>query len=271
MEQLEGLGKIDRERLAALMRGTKGTISVGEASDILHVSRTVAAKMLSRWTKKGWLSRVRRGLYVPVPLESRTPDVPLEDPWVIADRLFSPCYIGGWSVAEHWDLTEQIFRTVLVMTTQKPRDRRPRMRGTSFLLSTILDENLFGLKTVWRGQIKVHVSDPTRTILDLLHNPLWGGGIRSVTDMFTAYLQSENKNLSLLRDYATRLGNGAVFKRLGFLLERCAPNEQELIDACRNQLTSGNAQLDPSLRADKLVTRWKLWIPTNWGKESLVD
>jgi len=267
MEQLEGLGKIDRERLAALMRGTKGTISVGEASSILGVSPSEGAKMLARWRKKGWLSRVRRGLYIPVPLESRTADVPLEDPWVIAVRLFNPCYIGGWSAAEHWDLTEQIFRTVLVMTTQKPRDRRPTIRGTGFLLSTILNGNLFGLKTVWRGQIKIQVSDPTRTILDLLHNPQWGGGIRSVTDMFTAYLQSENKNLSLLCDYAKRLGNGAVFKRLGFLLERYSPNEQELIDACRMQLTAGSAQLDPSLKADKLVTRWKLWVPNNWRKE----
>ena len=154
MGQLEGLGKIDRERLATLMRGTKGTISVGEASTILRVSPSDSAKMLARWTKKGWLSRVRRGLYVPVPLESRTPDVPLEDPWVIAVRLFSPCYIGGWSAAEHWDLTEQIFRTIIVMTTQKPRDRRPTIRGTSFLLSTVLDKSLFGFKTVWRGKSK---------------------------------------------------------------------------------------------------------------------
>ena len=43
------------------------------------------------------MSRVRRGLYVSVPLESRTADVPLEDPWLIAERLFAPCYIGGWA------------------------------------------------------------------------------------------------------------------------------------------------------------------------------
>lgn len=271
MEQLEGLGKIDRGRLAVVMRGTKGTISVADASALLRVVPTDAAKMLARWAKKGWLSRVRRGLYVPVPLESRTTDVPLEDPWVIADRLFNPCYIGGWSAAEYWDFTEQIFRTVIVMTTQKPRNRRLTIKGTSFLLCTIRDANLFGLKAVWRGQIKVQVSDPTRTILDLLHNPQWGGGIRSVVDMFTVYLQSEQKDLTLLVDYGKRLGNGAVFKRLGFLLERYAPEEQELIGVCRTQLTAGNARLDTSLSADRLVTRWKLWVPKNWRKESHVD
>src|SRR4030043_1528976 len=119
MQTISGLGKIERERLAALIRGTKGTVSVPEAAGILKVSSSEASKMLSKWASKGWVSRVRQGLYVPVSIESRTTDVPLEDPWVIADRLYSPCYIGGWSAAEDWGLTEEIFRPGVVMRTQK--------------------------------------------------------------------------------------------------------------------------------------------------------
>ncbi|MCK4768551.1 MAG: type IV toxin-antitoxin system AbiEi family antitoxin domain-containing protein, partial [Desulfobacula sp.] len=92
MEILTGIGTTDRERMAAIIRNTKGTVSVGDAAKILNVASTDAAKMLSRWSKKGWMSRIRRGLYVSVPLESRTADVPLEDPWLIAERLFAPCY-----------------------------------------------------------------------------------------------------------------------------------------------------------------------------------
>ena len=80
------------------------------------------------------------------------------------------------------------------------------------------------------------------------------------------YLRSENKNTKLLAEYAGRLGNGAVFKRLGFLLERLAPSEQEAITACSSNLTKGNAKLDPRLGADKLVTRWRRWTPANWKK-----
>ena len=69
MGRIEGLGRIDRKRLSAVIRETSGTVSVSDATDILKVSRTDAAKMLARWANKGWLSRVRRGLYVPVPLE----------------------------------------------------------------------------------------------------------------------------------------------------------------------------------------------------------
>jgi predicted transcriptional regulator of viral defense system len=267
MEKLSGIGKTDRERLSAIIRETKGTISVKEATDILSVSPTDAAKMLSRWAKKGWLSRVRRGLYVRVALESRTTDISLEDPWIIAERLFSPCYIGGWSAAEYWDLTEQIFSTVVVLTTQKPRDRAPVIKGTSFMLRTISEKALFGTKPVWKGKVKISVSDPTRTILDMLTDPKLGGGIRPTVDMFLSYLKSENKNIQLLIDYAKRLGNGAVLKRLGFLLERYAPGQEAAISECKAQLTKGNTKLDPSLKADRLITRWRLWVPMNWAKE----
>lgn len=268
METISGLGKEDRKRLSELFRETKGTISVKDAAGILNVASPEAAKMLSRWAKKGWLSRVRRGLYIRVPLESRTADIPLEDPWIIADRLFSPCYIGGWTAAEYWGLTEQIFRTVVVLTTQKPRDRAPVIKGTSFMLRTISKKALFGTKQVWKGQVKVSVSDPSRTIIDMLADLKLGGGIRPVVDIFLNYLKSESKDIQLLIDYAKRLSNGAVFKRLGFLLERYAPDQEAAIGECKAQLTKGNVRLDPSLKADRLITRWRLWVPENWAKEN---
>jgi predicted transcriptional regulator of viral defense system len=253
--------------MAAILRATKGTISVDEAAVILSASSSDAAKMLARWTKSGWMTRVRRGLYIPLPLESRTVDVMLEDSWLVAERLFDPCYIGGWSAAEYLDLTEQIFSTVVVMTVQKPRDRRPTIKGTTFWLRTVPEKALFGLKAVWRGQVKVQVSDPARTLVDMLSDPALGGGIRSASDMFSAYLRSGDKDLELMIQYGKMLGNGAVFKRLGFLLEILAPNETTAMDLCRENITTGNSRLDPGLKADKLITRWRLWVPESWGQK----
>jgi predicted transcriptional regulator of viral defense system len=266
MIQLEGIGKLDRERLSTVLRASKGSITVELAADALNATRADAAKMLSRWCKKGWLSRVKRGLYIPVPLESRSADVPLEDPWAIAVQLYSPCYVGGWSAAEYWDLTEQIFRTTIVITERKPRDRNPTFLGSQYKLKTIDKEKVFGLNSVWRGQVKVSVSDPTRTILDMLSDPKLGGGIRSVEDMLKNYLRSDMKDLDLLFEYARRLENGAAIKRLGFLLERNASAEKNIIEKCLSVLTKGNVKLDTSLKSDKLVTRWKIWVPESWKK-----
>ena len=63
-----------------------------------------------------------------------------------------------------------------------------------------------------------------------------------------------------------QLGNGAVFKRLGFLLEKYAENEQGIIGQCKEKLTTGNAKLDPTLKTEKLITRWRLWVPERWAK-----
>lgn len=264
MNKLSGIGKLDRERITALLRATQHTISVAETATILNVSKEHAAKILARLASKGWISRVKRGIYIPVPLESTTKDIPLEDSWAIAEKLYHPCYIGGWSAAEHWGLTEQIFRMLVVLTTQRPRNRKPTIKGTDFLLHTISKQAMFGLKTIWQGKVRVFVSDPTRTILDFLIDPKMGGGIRTTTDMLKEYLKSEHKNLPVLIEYAKRLHNTAVFKRLGFLLEQFAPEETEIIESCKAQVTISKTKLDPQLDANKLITRWRLWIPTHW-------
>jgi|GEM_PF-192546 len=234
-KDLSGIGKSDRQRLGQVVRDAKGSISVSDAAKILNVSSTDAAKLLSR---------VYRGVYVTVPLESRVADMPLENAWGIADKLFSPCYIGGWSAAENWGLTEQIFRKVMVMTTQKPRRSLCVVKGTEFLLRQVSEKAMFGLKPVWQGQVKVSVSDPSRTVVDMFGDPTLGGGIRSVSDRFRNYLKSENRNIELLLKYAKQLGNGAVFKRLGFMLERFAPQESDAIGKCLAELTKGNTTQD---------------------------
>jgi predicted transcriptional regulator of viral defense system len=105
----------------------------------------------------------------------------------------------------------------------------------------------------------------------MLNDPILGGGLRPTTDVFRAYLNSQSKDLQLLLSYADRLGNGAVYKRLGFLLEQLAPNEKSIIETCRSRVSSGNSKLDPSLPAKRLVTKWRLWIPENWTQERKND
>jgi predicted transcriptional regulator of viral defense system len=107
------------------------------------------------------------------------------------------------------------------------------------------------------------VSDPHRTVLDMLARPDVGGGIRHVQTCLSAYLASPEGNLTKLVEYGDRLGVGAVFKRLGFLLEG-AEGAEAALEACRKRLTKGNAKLDPGQSSRRLITRWRLWVPERW-------
>lgn len=263
MIDLAGIERKGRERLISLLRKTGPTITVKEASAVLGLPLLQTAKFMARWANRGWLVRVRRGLYTPVPLQARRPEDVITDPWIVAARVFAPCYIGGWSAAENWGLTEQIFRTVVVMTTQPRGPRKQRIQSTEFWLKKIPEWRLFGIKGLWRDGVQVPVSDPTKTVIDMLDDPAVGGGVRMVEDVLRTYLASEEKDLDHLLDYATRMRNGAVEKRLGYLLECSGLGEKQVISKIRTRLTQGNAKLDPALPAGRLVTRWRLWVPEN--------
>ncbi len=261
MTKPAGLGQKSRSQLGKVLKGNRGVISVSSASDTLRLPREKTSQLLSRWAARGWIVRVKRGLYIPVPLEAESTDIAISEPWLLAQSMFEPCYIGGWTAAEHWDLTEQIFHSIVIITTKKVHQRDVRFKGARFIIKTVGSHGMFGTKPVWLEDHKINVSDPTRTILDLFNDPSLGGGIRSSIDVFSNYIQSKHKDLLLLLQYAEKLGNSAVYKRMGFVLERGFPAEEKTIEICRKNMRTGYSQLDPQTPSKALVTAWNLWVP----------
>jgi predicted transcriptional regulator of viral defense system len=252
-----------RDRLSAVLRTAGQLVTVDDATRALKVDRIVAAKALARWNRQGWLRRVRRGLYAPVPLAASPGDQVLEDAWILVPELFEPGYIGGASAAHHWDLTEQLFRTVFVYTVQPVRQRAQTIHDISFSVRHIPKEFMFGTRPLWRGSTKIQVSDVHRTLVDMLDDPSVGGGARQVSECVAAYFRRNDAALDRLISYADCISNGAVFKRLGFLAEHVgAP--AAVAEACRARLTKGNARLDPGQASPRLVRRWLLWVPASW-------
>jgi predicted transcriptional regulator of viral defense system len=264
---LLGVGKLERSRLAKLLRHTNITISVKEAAQILELERNQAAKLLAKFAKKGWLDRVRQGIYMPVELSAKTSEIIADDPFAVAEKLFSPCYIGGMNAANYWDLTEQIFNTVTVMTQKQVRERKPEIAGNQYILHTIKSKYFFGIKSIWLGGIKVKISDPTKTIIDMLAFPDFCGGIQFVVDVLQNYYRSKHQDIDLLINYLAQADNGSAIKRMGFLAERYFPNEGNLIEYCKKNLTKGYVKLSPSQENTKMIRRWGISVPESWKEK----
>ena len=256
--------KRPKEQLGQLIREVGEVFTVATAAKVLDSSNTETAKTLARWAKQGWLTRIKRGLYAVVPLEASSTDRMLEDAWLLIPDLFDPCYIGGWSAAEYWDLTEQIFRSICIITDQPQTKKFQTLHNIDFVLTKVKPILMFGTKTVWKQHKKIQVSDPHKTILDILYDPQLGGGITHVVDCFNEYNKNKQCNYTKLIEYAVKINNGAVFKRLGFIAERFLGNNHEVTVACKEHLTQGNAYFDPKLKKGKLITRWRLIIPTSF-------
>lgn len=257
-----GKSSSTRTHVSRLIREAGELFTVDDVARILEVSNAAAARALSRWSEQGWFVRIKRGLYAVVPIEAENNDRALEDAWTLVPKLFGKAYIGGWSAAEHWDLTEQIFRDICVFSAQPVGRRKQVFHNVPFMVMHAPIENHFGTMPVWRMETKILVSDPARTVIDMLSNPEVGGGIQHVIDCLRQHCMSADFKQDLLLDYGDRLNNRAVFKRLGYLASQVLGEDHPLVEACASRLSKGNAQLDPSLKGETLITRWRIFVPS---------
>lgn len=258
---LAGLSAPERELLDKITAEEKATLTADDVMAQRGVSRPAANRILSRLEAKGWVWRLKRGVYSPIRLGAGSREPGVEDAWVLAMRLFAPCHISGWSAAEHWDLTEQIFNAVAVVTSAPQRRGEQTYGGVRFRVRTIPDNKLFGARTQWVGSHSVSIADPSRMLVDILDAPEMGGGGRHTVDVVRAYWRSEHADADTLLDHAIRYGRGTVFKRMGYLAERFGAASDAWLSRCQEHVTKGVSELDPAgPKRGTIVSRWNLRV-----------
>lgn len=255
-----GVSGSGRRDLSTLFSRGQRTTTVDEAASLLGLSRPEAARRLAAWASNGWLRRVRRGLYLLVPVDAPDPSTWSEDPWYLADLVWHPCYVTGWTAANHWGLTDQVFRSTVVATNVRVRRIDQELAGNPYLVHHVPPEYLaWGMRSEWRHERRVLVADPARTVAELLGAPSLGGGIRHVMEVLDEYLRDAEP--SALVESLDRFGNGAAFKRLGYLLEQLGLDDPVLVAYLAPRLTAGTSSLDPSLPAvGPRSARWGLRV-----------
>jgi predicted transcriptional regulator of viral defense system len=263
--EYQGLHAERRKNLAKLLSPGKGAITIDAAAQILGWEREKARVFLASLHRSGWLKLIKPGVFVPVPLESDEPDLTEENELVLATYLYGNCYIGGWSAASFWGLTDQIFVKTWVMTSQFVRKKQETKGGHVYLLRHIPETYFFGLHPEWIKQDKVGISDPHKTIIDFA-NFITAFDVQGLIDIFKEYLRSEHKDLKILMEYAALAQNRTIYKRLGFLLELHAPDESVYIQECLQNISKGPSQLSPNTSCDLYLKKWHLKVPQHLVK-----
>jgi predicted transcriptional regulator of viral defense system len=257
-------------RLSGLAIG--GLVTLDVAAEAMKTSHRLASARLARLAKSGWLVRAKPGLYLVRPLDA-APDAAttVEDPWILAHVVFAPSYIGGWSAAEHWGLTEQLFRSTFVVTAAPRRKTEERWLTAEFHVVRVRSERLNGTVLVWRGRDRIAISDRERTLADAFREPGWVGGMRHLAEIFATYRDSPFASPSKLLASMKVIGNGAAYKRMGYLAEALWPAASELVADALSKRSKGIIRLDPAIQEHgHMNKRWGLWInvPTSGSSEA---
>ncbi|HVU54627.1 MAG TPA: type IV toxin-antitoxin system AbiEi family antitoxin domain-containing protein [Puia sp.] len=256
-----GLSHQERLIIDTFVSQDRQILRTEDLLNLLKPSSSNPHLILSRLAKKGWLQRLRSGIYRIVPLGSDSSNPIPEDAWYIASKIFAPCYIGGWSAAEHWDLTEQIYNSTIVFTGKKQRTIRHNIAGLLFETHFISENHIFGIQKIWSNNQPIQISDLHRTLIDIFHNPSIGGGGRALIDIAKAYTKKKEFDPEKLWQYAIQLESGAVFKRLGMVGEKILNMPAAILDEIQLKCKQGIILLDPQgPKTGQINKRWGIRI-----------
>ena len=241
---------------------TKPTFSMEEARHLFP--KDLSPQFLDRLERKGWLRRIKRGRFAMIPLSSGEARTPHLHEFVIAMELVSPAAIAYWSALNHHGMTEQIPRTVFVATNHHVQLSTKEALGVTFKIISVSPEKFFGMVKDWINEQPFSITDKEKTIIDGLDLPKYVGGVGEIAK---ALKQAwEELDETKLREYAAKIGNSAVGKRLGYLMEALGLGDPEALRRAI-PLAPGFSPLDPTLpKKGKHNRRWGLLVNVEVGQ-----
>lgn len=254
-----GLGIKAAALLTTLAGAGRHVFTTAEAHALLGGSQAATYKLLHDLVQGGWLHALGKGRYLIVPLEAGPERRFTLHEFRLARHLAPEGYIAYWTALHHHGLTEQIPRDVWVVT---PRRQQPvTLMGVTYHFIALHPRKRFGFETVWIEGSPVAIADLEKSVVDALDHPEYCGGISEVAKALATAVEERGADLSRLSEYALRMQNGALLKRLGYLAERLALPVEAYTAQWRAALSGGRALLDPGRPADGPVeTRWRLQV-----------
>ena len=256
----KGLGPQERLLVTSLAGEGKRIFRVDEALPYWS-SKQQAINALARLVKKGWLQRLERGLYMIVPLEAGPAGQWTDDPLVIATHLQPDGAVAYWSALHYWNLTEQVPRTVFLQSLRQRNPSQATILGVTYKFVRIKKDRFFGIVTRSSEGQKINITDREKSLIDACDRPDLCGGIVQVAQAFQAGAPIDWDRMDA---YLKKMGSGAIYKRLGYLVETLAismPYREDRLRDWRRSMSQGIALLDlGGLQTGAVTTKWRVRV-----------
>ena len=225
-----------------------------------HIKKEVLWVILNRLEEKKYIERIEKGKYLIIPLGAEKGKYTLHE-FVIGSLLVKPYAIAYWSALNFYGLTEQIPTTVFIQTTTRKKQQEKEIFGVKYKIIRIKETKFFGTREEWIEETKVTITDKEKTVIDCLDKPQHCGGIIEVAKA----LKSGKLNKRKLSEYALRMGNSGVVRRLGYLCDTFNLKVKLPKVEARNYL-----YLDPTMPHDGTKNaKWRLIVNINEELTSL--
>jgi len=236
----------------------KGDIfSIKEAKEIAKIDINTLRVILSRLENKGWIERIERGKYLIIPIGFIKGSYTIHE-FEIGTSLVKPSCISYWSALHSFGLTDQIPKTVFIQTTSRKKKQNMNIFGIDYKIIRIKETKYFGVISKWFNSNQIKITGEEKTIIDCLDKPQYCGGIIEVVNA----ISNNGLDIDKLAEYAIKLGNSGVIRRLGYICDLYSINISLPDIKTRNYL-----KLDPTMSfREKKNSKWKLSVNVDIDK-----
>ncbi len=261
----KGLSKKESLLLSELARENKPIFTVKQAKKILKEEPYITLYSLK---EKRWILALKSGLYAIVPLDigmKGSEDFIVHD-FVIASHLVKPYFIGFWSALNYHGLSDQIPKSVFIAA--KKAKKPLVILNTEFVFIKLTESRFIGIEKIEMEGQKINMSNKNKTIADCLDHPEHSGGIEEVARAI--YFSHKELDLNKIKEYALKMKNITILKRLGYILEKVTLLKEYKDIFKEIKLTKGYSKFDTiSKKKGKYNEKWKLQVnaeisPERW-------
>src|SRR3989344_419644 len=154
--------------------------------------------LLYRLRKQKLIHRVERGKYT---LH--------DDVLIFASFISVPSYISLWTALRHYNLTEQLPKTIFVVV---PKTRKSfKFQGTS--IEFVKSKHFFGFRKERYRDFDIFIAEPEKAVIDSLLSR------KIPLDEIAKAIKTKELRTEKLIDYSIKTKNKSLIKRMGFILE----------------------------------------------------
>jgi predicted transcriptional regulator of viral defense system len=195
-------------------RGQK-TVTLADLRQELGASESYARYLAHRLVKKGWLERLRPGLFQLVPASRGREGVADTNPLAAGAVLVSPYFFSFGTACTHHGLTEQAFAEVYLACQQ--RRRSETIRGKRYVFVYVPHPRFFGFEEINALGQPVQMATVERALLDAIDRPQFAGGIGEASRI--AARAATKVSWKEILELARRWRSSALVQRLGYFLD----------------------------------------------------
>ena len=232
------------------------------------LDRNSARILATRLVKKGWLARVRRGVYQFVPAQMGGYE--RQDWFMVLQAVRAPYHLSFLAAAYHYGLTPQRPTLAQIAT---PRLIRARYATPEHGIEQVIvaESQFFGMREETRDGLTITIAEPEKAVIDCLAAVKRCGGILEVARI--VHRAARRLDVATLVDYAIRVGTKTLSQRLGYLLELAGVDVDgsglQRLQASLGRRRAYLASVSMYGRKGSFVPRWGLI--DNVGRDRLVS